>query len=314
MTNLQTRILVAVVGIPAILLLSLAGGFPFFALIAVLSLIGLQEFYRLAEAKGAHPQRKMGMLLGLLVLSVFIFGRIRSAVLTPLLDRGIALPSPSMSQLFLILLLLFVPLLMLVELFRNKGSALANISATLFGVLYVPFFFGSLVGLRELFVPDDFPVYRHFPPVGQTPPEEVLGVISRWGAMTVIAVFAAIWLCDSGAYFAGRAWGRHKLFERVSPNKTWEGAIVGFLLAITTFVAARFLVIPYLTVTEAAICGAIVGLFGQLGDLAESLLKRDAGVKDSSSLIPGHGGVLDRFDSLLVAVPLLYLYLDFVVF
>jgi len=314
LTNLQTRILVAAVGIPVILLLTLAGGFPFFLFIAAVSAVGLHEFYGLAEAKGAHPQRGVGLAFGFLVSSLFVFGRIRSALVSFLVERGIEVPAPSMTQLLLILMLVFVPALMICELFRKKGSALVNIASTLFGVWYVPFFLGSLVGLRELFVPEDFPVSRFFPLVSPPVPEEVAVSISRWGAMTVISVFAAVWLCDSGAYFAGRAWGRKKLFERVSPNKTWEGACAGFLLAVLTFVVARLLVLPYLALTEAIVCGGIIGVFGQLGDLAESLLKRDAGVKDSSALIPGHGGVLDRFDSLMFAAPLLYLYLDFVVF
>ncbi len=100
----------------------------------------------------------------------------------------------------------------------------------------------------------------------------------------------------------------------MSPKKTWEGAIAGFLGAIGAFVLMKALVLPYLTVGQAVVCGAIVGIFGQLGDLVESLLKRDAGIKDSSSLIPGHGGVLDRFDSILFVSPLLFLYLDFIVF
>jgi phosphatidate cytidylyltransferase len=136
----------------------------------------------------------------------------------------------------------------------------------------------------------------------------------RWGGFTVIAVFASVWVCDSAAYFAGRAFGKHKLFERVSPQKTWEGAIAGFVTAILTFVLAAELFLPYMTLGNAIVCGGIVGSFGQIGDLVESLFKRDAGVKDSSSLVPGHGGVLDRFDSLLFISPLVFLYLDFIVF
>jgi phosphatidate cytidylyltransferase len=123
-----------------------------------------------------------------------------------------------------------------------------------------------------------------------------------------------IWVCDSAAYYIGSAFGKHKLFPRVSPNKSWEGAIAGFIFAVVTAVAAKYLLLDYLRTDQAVILGIIVGIFGQLGDLFESLLKRDAGVKDSSNLIPGHGGVLDRFDSLLVVSPLVYLYLDFVVF
>jgi phosphatidate cytidylyltransferase len=130
----------------------------------------------------------------------------------------------------------------------------------------------------------------------------------------VLAVFIAVWMCDSAAYFCGRAWGKHKLFPRVSPNKSWEGAAAGFLAAVGAFMAARSLALPYMTPGTAVVCGIIVGVFGQAGDLAESLLKRDAGVKDSSALIPGHGGVLDRFDSLLFVSPLVFVYLDFIVF
>lgn len=90
--------------------------------------------------------------------------------------------------------------------------------------------------------------------------------------------------------------------------------MAGFIVAVLAFVVARSLVLPYMSVTTACVCGGIVGLFGQLGDMVESLIKRDTGVKDSSDLIPGHGGVLDRFDSLMFVAPLLFFYLDFVVF
>jgi phosphatidate cytidylyltransferase len=201
-----------------------------------------------------------------------------------------------------------------VELFRNRGSALMNLAATLFGVLYVSLSLGAVIGLRELFIPADFPVAQFFDVYGASVPADVEATVYRWGGMTVMAVFASIWICDSAAYFAGRAMGKHKLFVRVSPNKTWEGAIAGCAAGVLAFVAARALVLPYMGVAQALVCGAIVGVFGQLGDLAESLLKRDAGVKDSSALIPGHGGVLDRFDSLLFVAPLVFVYLDFIVF
>jgi phosphatidate cytidylyltransferase len=185
---------------------------------------------------------------------------------------------------------------------------------TVFGALYVSFFFGTLVGIRELFIPEDFPVYLHFPVTGVDTPPAIVETIYGWGGYTVIVIFAAIWACDSAAYFAGVGFGRHKLFERVSPKKTWEGAIAGCVAAVVAFLAGKFLALPYLTAGQAVLCGGLVGVFGQLGDLVESLLKRDAGVKDSSSLIPGHGGVLDRFDSLMYVSPILYFYLDFVVF
>ncbi|MCC6396605.1 MAG: phosphatidate cytidylyltransferase [Bacteroidetes bacterium] len=313
-SNLTTRVLVALVGIPAIVAATLLGGYVFFALVLIFAQLALREFYALAQAKGDSPQTVFGYVAGALMLSVFLYDRLHIVILSAFADRGISVPFPTMAQEFLILLLSFIPLVMIGELFRGKEQPLHNISVTVMGVMYVAFFFGTLIGLRELFVPADFPVYAHFPVVGAAVPEETASTIYRWGGWTVLTFFIAVWVCDSAAYFAGRAFGRHKLFPRVSPNKTWEGALAGFAGAITSFVVMKTIALPYLTVMESLICGALVGIFGQLGDLAESLLKRDAGVKDSSSVIPGHGGMLDRFDSIAMASPVLFLYLDFIVF
>jgi phosphatidate cytidylyltransferase len=143
--------------------------------------------------------------------------------------------------------------------------------------------------------------------------EGQLQTITRWGGYTVISVFATIWICDTAAYFVGVSIGRHKLFESVSPKKSWEGAIAGFVFAELTMIAARALVLDYLSLGNALVLGAIVGIFGQVGDLVQSRFKRDSGVKDSSSIIPGHGGVYDRFDSLVFVAPFVYLYIDFIV-
>jgi phosphatidate cytidylyltransferase len=140
-----------------------------------------------------------------------------------------------------------------------------------------------------------------------------LAQINRWGGYTVIAVFASIWMCDTAAYFGGVTLGRHRLFESVSPNKTWEGAVFGFIFSVLTMILAKLLVLGYLTFQHAIVIGVLIGIFGQLGDLIESRFKRDAGVKDSSTLIPGHGGLYDRFDSLVYISPIVYLYIDFVV-
>jgi phosphatidate cytidylyltransferase len=313
-SNLATRVLVALIGIPLILLLTMAGGFAFFLLIAGISTLGLLEFFRLARERGTSPQTGVGIAFGLAVNAVFFHNRLQYVLLDNARLLGVGLPLPSMPQAFLIIFLLFVPLVLLVEVFRNRPSPARNIGATLFGVLYIPVFLGALIGLRELFVPADFPVYLHFSLHGVTIPPEVRETIYQWGGFTVVALFAAIWVCDSAAYFVGTRFGRHKLLERVSPKKTWEGAIAGCVGAILAFVAARALLLPYMSLTTAIVCGLIVGVFGQLGDMVESLIKRDAGVKDSSGLIPGHGGLLDRFDSLIFVSPLIYFYLDFVVF
>ncbi len=314
MSNLAIRVLVAVIAIPLILLLTMAGGFYFFGFVAILSLLALREFFGIAGQRGANPQIVPGFLLSILLNGIFFYQKGKYTLLGFLAEKGIAVPFPTMAQWLLIVLLTFIPLMLIVELFRGRGSALLNVSTTITGALYVSFFLGTLIGLRELFVPEDFPVYRFFDVQGIAIPDQVSETIYRWGGFTVVAVFASVWVCDSAAYFAGRAFGKHKLFERVSPRKTWEGAIAGFFAAVLAFLLAAELLLPYMTVVNAIVCGAIVGGFGQIGDLVESLFKRDAGVKDSSSLIPGHGGVLDRFDSVLFISPMVFLYLDFIVF
>jgi len=313
-SNLATRVLVALVGIPLILLLVFAGGFYFYGFVVAVSVAGLLEFFGLAREKGYAPIAWIGVAFGVALTTVFLTERLRDALAVSLEGVGMSFPAPTLSQTLLIVLLLFVPAILMAELFRGKPNGLANAAVTVFGPVYVSLFSGTLLGIRELFGVEHFPIFRVFAVSAAAPPPEVLGTLDRWGAATVITIFAAIWLCDSAAYFAGRAFGRHKLFERVSPKKTVEGAVAGFVAAVAVFIAARALVLPYLSPGEAIVCGLIVGLLGQAGDLVESLFKRDAGVKDSSQIIPGHGGVLDRFDSLIFVSPILYLYLDFIVF
>jgi phosphatidate cytidylyltransferase len=116
-------------------------------------------------------------------------------------------------------------------------------------------------------------------------------------------------MCDSAAYFTGLAIGKHKLFPRVSPKKTWEGAVGGGLASILTVMGLFFWLMPNVPVIHSVMIGVIIAVFGPIGDLAESWLKRDAVVKDSSHILPGHGGILDRFDSMLFVAPLVVIYL-----
>ena len=188
-------------------------------------------------------------------------------------------------------LIAFFIVLLLFELFRNNRSAIQNLGATLLGVFYMGIFGSTLVGIRE-FYPNINELYNQ-------------------GGYLIISIFATIWICDSAAFFGGTALGKHKLFPRVSPKKSWEGAIFGFVFAILTMISAKNIVLDFLSLKDAFVIGFIIGTLGQIGDLVESLLKRDAGVKDSSNLIPGHGGIFDRFDSLLFSSPIIYLYLTY---
>lgn len=186
-------------------------------------------------------------------------------------------------------LIAFFIVLLVFELFRNNGSAILNLGTTLIGIIYLGLFGSTLIGIRE-FYPDIDGLYNH-------------------GGYLILSIFATIWICDSAAFFGGTALGKHKLFPRVSPKKSWEGAIFGFVFAILTMILAKNIVLDFLSLRDVLVIGFIIGTFGQIGDLVESLLKRDAGVKDSSNLIPGHGGIFDRFDSLLFSSPIIYLYL-----
>lgn len=176
------------------------------------------------------------------------------------------------------------------ELWRKNGSPFANIAATLGGLLYFPLLFMFVPLLHRL---------------------DIAGLENgRW---LVLALFISVWMCDTAAYFAGKYFGRRKLFERISPKKTWAGAIAGFFGAIAGFYIAGIYSLPAVSSVHWIALGSISGLFGQLGDLGESLLKRDAAVKDSSTLLPGHGGILDRFDSMVFVAPLTYFYIIFII-
>jgi phosphatidate cytidylyltransferase len=181
-----------------------------------------------------------------------------------------------------------VMLIMGHEMLRNKKQAMANMGVTILGILYIGLF-GSLILIRE-FRQDSLPYLT--------------------GGWLVMQIFFTIWICDTAAYLWGKKFGRHSLFKRVSPKKTWEGAVAGFIGGILGSFLVRFLFIPETSVRYAFALGLIIGILGQTGDLIESFIKRHAGVKDSGGLLPGHGGFLDRFDSQLFVAPLVYLYIS----
>jgi phosphatidate cytidylyltransferase len=158
---------------------------------------------------------------------------------------------------------------------------LASLSATLFGALYVGFLLGFMLGLRQ---------------------------VEGEGAQLIFLLCIAIWAGDSAAYYVGSALGKHKLYPRVSPKKTWEGAVAGVAGSVLAAAVAKWTFYAALRWKDVLVLGILLSIVGQLGDLFESLLKRGAGIKDSSNLLPGHGGVLDRLDSLLFNGPVLYYY------
>lgn len=129
----------------------------------------------------------------------------------------------------------------------------------------------------------------------------------------IIFIFILIWTCDTMAFFGGKFFGKHKL-SAISPKKTWEGSVTGLFFTVIASYLFYYFSDGKLTLTDAMAFGLIIGIFSQIGDLFESLFKRKLNVKDSSNIIPGHGGVLDRFDSLIFVAPLIFLYLEFTKF
>lgn len=189
---------------------------------------------------------------------------------------------------FLFITFIFIAFVSILNLSRKENNAFLNIGLTVFGALFLSLFYSTLIGIREKFQ-DDY----------------------SQGAYLIMVIFAAIWICDSAAYFGGTAYGKHRLLERISPKKSVEGAIFGFVFAILTFVLGKFLLLDFLNWFDVIYMGLVVGVIGQLGDLVESMFKRDVDVKDSSNILPGHGGILDRFDSLLFVSPFIYFYLNY---
>ncbi|MBI4655518.1 MAG: phosphatidate cytidylyltransferase [Elusimicrobia bacterium] len=167
------------------------------------------------------------------------------------------------------------------ELFSGKKS-LERIGLTLTGIFLISWNLIHLMGIRNF-------------PGGE--------------GITFMMLFT-VWTMDTAAYAAGRAFGKRQL-SAVSPKKTWEGAAAGFIAAICMSLLLRIFMKDILTLTQALIIGVIIGLAGQVSDLAESMIKRAAGVKDSSNLLPGHGGILDRFDSYIFLAPLIYYFVLF---
>lgn len=309
MSNTATRVLFAAAAIPVVLLLAFLGAWYWFLFVLAVLLLVLSEVKSMFFAKGISLQSFGLFAGGVLVFSVFMNARL-CALAASVFHGSVALPA--VWHQFIICAMLVLAAVCLTELFRNIPQSLLNIAGTVFAAMFFGLFLGSLVGIRELFSVAEFPVMKVFHTAELNAAQFVQ--LDRWGGWTLISVLATIWMCDTAAYFGGRAMGKHKFFPRVSPSKTWEGAVWGFFSAVAVMAGAKYLLLGYLALPHALVIGAIIGSMGQLGDLVESLLKRDAGIKDSSSILPGHGGVYDRFDSLIFTAPLLYLYLDFIVF
>ena len=276
MKNLMVRTLSGLVLVAVFVGAVLGSQWSFGALLLQILVGGQTEFYKLARETGLSPQRWMGLAVGVLLFALnFIVFRQFSRSVTD--EAGGAV-------LYLLLYIgLLLPTLFVCELFRRSATPLANLGATLLGVLYVAVPLSLL-----LYVP-------------------VLAGDGVWRPETVLCYIFIIWANDVFAYLVGMTFGRHRLCERLSPKKSWEGFFGGLAGAVATGLAAAYALDANYWVWGGL--ALVASLSGVAGDLVESMFKREAGVKDSGQVIPGHGGVLDRFDALLLSAPYVFLYL-----
>lgn len=233
--------------------------------VTIFAILGLFEFFTMLEKKGISIYKYFGILVGTLIpLSItFRFELTKSWEL-----------------LFIVLMLLFLIVMQLRR--RENSGVITDISTTLFGILYICWFFSFLIKIRYL-----------------------PGGVGLLASVIIITKFA-----DIGAYLIGTRFGKHPLLPRISPKKSIEGALGGLGLGVLAAFACR----PLLNFgyVQLLLAGFVLSILGQLGDLSESLLKRDCNVKDSSNLIPGIGGILDLIDSLLFTAPVFYFYISII--
>ncbi len=287
--SLLTRTLTAAVFVAVLLSAIHYNYISFTVLFFIVSIWGLWEFYKIAEKLGAKPFRISGIISAIVLYASSVCGN-QSCVV-------------SWAEK---LVPVFIFLIFVLAIFSKEEKPLHDVFYTIIGLVYsvLPFvllnklaclplsdFNSPLMPFRE-----DNSCYYNL-------------VVYNYG--TVLGMILLIWASDSFAYLVGSMIGKRKLYEKISPGKTWEGTIGGGVLTMaSSYIVAGWF--PEIQFVHWLVISVLVVVFGTLGDLFESLLKRQAGIKDSGKIMPGHGGILDRFDSLIFVTPFVYLYLSWV--
>jgi phosphatidate cytidylyltransferase len=267
--KLITRSVTGIVLVLVILIAILTGPYTYALLFISILIGGIVEFSNLFKESNVKPNKVLSLIISVAIYAIAF-----------LVAQG---------TLQLKYILSFFPMLLIImasELFRKKENPVQNISITIFSIIY-------------LAIPLSLVNFLVFP--------EILGG-NNYTPKLLIALFTLIWIYDSGAYLVGVSIGKHRLFERISPKKSWEGAIGGTLTAI---LAAHFIaeIIPEIKLIHWIVISLLIVISSTFGDLTESMFKRFFVIKDSGNIFPGHGGVLDRFDSLLFAATVVVTYL-----
>jgi len=244
------------------------------SLFFIISLIGLNEFFALMIKNGFNPKKSITTIIGAVIyfiISLYSFDQY--------------------SFKFLLFIFPLLVLLVVIEIFRKNETPISNIAFSIMGILYVVIPFAIL----------NFFAY-------ESTYSEVINIEDgQHNYWLLLGFFMLQWSNDTGAYLIGSSLGKHKMTPEISPNKTWEGAIGGFVMSLlVAFVISYF---TYSSLLHWLAISTIVVIFGTIGDLTESRIKRTCGVKDSGRIMPGHGGILDRFDGVLFSAPFVLAYL-----
>jgi len=278
---MKLRILTALFLIPPVIYL--IGWSPKWLLLAAVIAVvelGLYEFFKLCQHAGFKPLPEPAYLVGAALCVV------------PAIESS----RPEMYSLVLLVTLVLVTLIVALPLTRDLKTYLGSVATTIFGVLYIGLTLSCLLPLR-------------FSQLGAGS----LGLTGTAGSATgrnlMLLLFLAVWADDTFAYLVGRTMGRKMLFPSISPKKTLEGSVAGLLGSLLVAWGFARLFWQTASLKKVILLAGLIALFGQLGDLAESAMKRGANLKDSGSVLPGHGGLLDRVDSLLLGAPVLWLSL-----
>lgn len=269
MNNFWTRLISGAIFTGTLVFSAIFNKYLTALLFALFTVLGTLEYFKIVRNKNVYIHRGTSLTLSLSCYSAIVLSHFFDLPFNPIL---IIIP--------------LVSLMLIFEVFRMKEFGFNNIAHGLFPSLYIAVPFGLFMASNELLQIDETSYSAHY----------------------TLFFFFTLWSNDTGAYLAGRAFGKTKLFPAISPNKTWEGTIGGAVAAILIANLCGYYYEEFNQIIWTAIALMIV-VFGSLGDLLESLLKRNFGVKDSGRIMPGHGGLLDRFDSLLLAAPLIYCFL-----
>ena len=272
-----TRLITGVIFGFTALFAIMAGGLYLVALVLAIVILASKEYVKVLQHKGFRPSSRIIIASSLIFAALAYFNRFDLVALAFSVCSIMAFMS---------------------VLFKGKQPYIANVATTILGFVYCGWFPLHLLFLRDL---GSHPVYQGF----------IKQNVTTEGAGYALLLFFAVILTDSFCYYAGSKFGKHKLSKVISPNKTIEGSIGGTIMCLTFCIAFGLAIqIPWY---HCIILGFLIAAFAQIGDLSESMIKRDAGVKDSSNILPGHGGFLDRTDSYILTIPVVHYYLYFFV-